>query len=112
MHDREGLVLTQSDLLLLAAWCRARDMTWTPGRLTGDAACLLLEPAGGGRDAMLLVVGKGERRLLDAAGQELAAASDVQALFDAVDGGVADQPVPAPWLVRMAARERPLVTAA
>lgn len=83
-------MLTRAELLRLAEWCRARGFVFLPGRTTGGAPSLLLERRGRGADAMLLVVAAGERRLLDAAGQELASASEVPALLDAVDAGVGD----------------------
>jgi len=105
-------MLRQTDLLLLAAWCRTRKMTWLPGRPRNGASSVLLEPAGNGLDAMLLVLGAKEFRLLDAAGQELAAASNLQSLLDAVDGGVADHSERPSWRPRAAIAARPLVAAA
>jgi len=105
-------MLRPSDLQVLAAWCRSRAMAWLPGRPRNGATSLLLEPAGRGLDAMLLVLGPKELRLLDAAGQELAAASDLQALLDAVDGGVADQSERACWRGRGAASVRSVRVAA
>ena len=43
---------------------------------------------------MRLVLNEPELRLEDAAGEALAAASDLPALLDAVDGGVAEMPLP------------------
>lgn len=83
-------MLRQTELHVLSAWCRARGMTWAPGRAVGRRVAVLLERAQGGPDAMLLVLGGQECRLLDIGGAELAAASDLAALLDAVDGGVAD----------------------
>ena len=94
-------MLTRAELRLLTEWCRTRTMTWTAGQAGGDAPSLLLERPGRGADAMLLVVAATERRLLDAAGQELAVASDLPALLDAVDGGVGDA-APAVWPTRRA----------
>ena len=94
-------MLTRAELRVLTDWCRTRNMTWTAGQAGGDAPSLLLERPGRGADAMLLVVGATERRLLDAAGQELAVASDLPALLDAVDGGVGDA-MPVAWPVRRA----------
>ena len=109
-------MLTQSDVLVLTAWCRTRDMRWMPARARGGAPSLLLEPVRSGLDAMLLVVGAKELRLLDVSGQELAAASDLPALLDAVDGGVADRDVPRGvalgWPLRGAALSRPAGAAA
>ena len=94
-------MLTRAELRVLTDWCRTRNMTWTAGRADGEVPALLLERPGRGADAMLLVVGATERRLLDAAGQELAVASDLPALLDAVDGGVGDA-MPVAWPVRRA----------
>lgn len=75
-------------------------MIWLPGQASGRAA-LLLERRGNRADAMLLVVEAEELRLLDADRQELAAASNLQALLDALDGGVADQPLRGGWPARL-----------
>ena len=88
-------MLTRAELLLLADWCRARRMTCIPARAADGAegaAALLLQRPGREADAMLLVVEARERRLLDGAGLQLATASGLPALLDAVDGGVADLP--------------------
>ena len=90
-------MLKRSDLRLLAAWCRPRGISWLPAAAEGACAALWLMPPGRGVAAMLLVLDRTELRLLDAAGQELAAASDLPALLDAMDGGIADPPVPAGW---------------
>ncbi len=66
-------------------------MRWMPARACNGATSVLLESARSGLDAMLLEIDAKELRLLDASGQELAAASDLPALLDAVDGGVADR---------------------
>ena len=88
-------MLTRAELLLLADWCRARRMTCIPARAVDGAdgaAALLLQRPGREADAMLLVVEARERRLLDGAGLQLATASGLPALLDAVDAGVADMP--------------------
>lgn len=94
-------VLKGSDVRLLAAWCRPRGFAWLPAAADGGCAALWLTPSARGTEAMLLVVEQSELRLLDAAGQELAAASDLHALLDAVDGGVADPPAAAIWSARL-----------
>jgi hypothetical protein len=91
-------MLARAELLLLVAWCRARRMTCIPAGAGAGTAALLLQSVGRGADAMLLVVEPTERRLLHWAGQELATASDLPALLDAVDGGVADIPPSPAWL--------------
>ncbi len=84
-------MLRRVDLQILAEWCRRRRMCWSPGRSEDAAPALLLEPRGRG-DArpMLLVVRAGEWCLVDQDGDTLATASDLPALLDALDGGVAD----------------------
>lgn len=95
-------ILQRSDLRLLAAWCRPRGIAWLPAATGGAGAALWLMPPGRGVEAMLLVLDRAELRLLDVAGQELAAASDLPALLDAMDGGVADPPRLAGWDTRPA----------
>ncbi len=89
-------MLTRAELMVLGDWCQARDMIWTPGRAGGDSPALLLVRARGRNNAMLLVVEAAERRLLDIVGHELAVASDLPSLLDAVDGGVANSLTPLP----------------
>ncbi len=95
-------LLERSDLRLLAAWCQPRGIAWTPAAAHHAGAALWLLPSGRGAEAMMLVVDRAELRLLDAAGQELATASDLPALLDAVDGGVADPPAVTSWSARPA----------
>jgi hypothetical protein len=81
-------MLTRADLRMLSGWCHARGMTWLPGRAEGSAVGLLLQRNSG---SMLLASKAGELRLFDAAGQVLAVASNLPALLDALDGGIADR---------------------
>lgn len=86
-------MLGRSALRALAAWCAARGMRWVPARTDDGAAGLLLERRGQpAAEAMLVVLHEDGFALLDAAGEELAYASDLPALLDAVDGGVAEPP--------------------
>ena len=88
-------MLDSIELGLLSAWCRARAMRWHPLRAGAEATTLLLEPHLPDRlwQRMLLTVGE-DLRLEDEAGDVLAIASDLPALLDALDGGVADVPAP------------------
>jgi hypothetical protein len=68
-------------------------MRWTPARTDDGAPALLLErrgrPAG---ESMMVVLNDDGFRLVDSNGDLLASASDLPALLDAVDGGVAEPP--------------------
>jgi len=85
-------MLDPSDLRLLSGWCRARAMGWSALRADSEAAVLLLEPRVALRpwQRLRLIAADAGYRLDDEAGQTLAVASDLPALLDAVDGGVAD----------------------
>ena len=88
-------MLDTFELGLLSAWCHARAMRWHPLRTGAEATTLLLEPHVPDRlwQRMLLTAGD-DLRLDDEAGDVLATASDLPALLDALDGGVADAPAP------------------
>ncbi|MCW3477612.1 hypothetical protein [Limobrevibacterium gyesilva] len=86
-------MLDPADLQILARWCRARRLGWR--RKSGPAAGhVLLEPlmAAAPWQGMLLVAGVDGYLLQDATGETLAFASDLPALLDAVDAGVAEPP--------------------
>ena len=87
-------MLAPSDLQTLTGWCRNRAMCWTALRVDAVAAVLMLEPRAATRpwQRMRLVVADHVYLLEDEAGQALASASDLPALLDALDGGVADAP--------------------
>jgi len=84
-----------TDLRLLTSWCRGRGLCWHPLRRDADAATLLLEPLAARHpwQRMVLTEADDGYRLEDEIGQMLAAASDLPALLDALDGGVGDAPV-------------------
>ena len=67
-------------------------MSWVAGHSEADTQAMLLTPRDAGEpwQGMRLVLGRGEMRLEDVAGETLASASDLPALLDAVDGGVAE----------------------
>ena len=79
---------------VLNAWCGGRGLSWSAAHRTGAGAAILLRPAGFGRPwrRMMLVWDAGELRLEDEYGDTLASASNLPALLDAMDGGVADAP--------------------
>ncbi len=87
-------MLDVSELRMLTAWCSQRGLCWTPARPAAGVAAMVLEP----RDSwapwqrMLLVFDEPDMRLEDEVGETLASASDLLALLDAVDGGVAEPP--------------------
>ena len=86
--------LVGSDLRLLSAWCGRRDMTWSAAQTLPDTPAMVLIPRDARRpwQTMLLVLQGPEIRLENELGETLASASDLPALLDAVDGGVAEPP--------------------
>jgi hypothetical protein len=103
-------MLTPIDLKTLTLWCHSRAMHWLPLRSGADTAELLLEPLAASRpwQRMRLCATDSGFLLADEAGQTLATASDLPALLDALDGGVAD----AAPLVLLRPRKRMEVLAA
>ena len=87
-------MLDGCDLRALSAWCEERNLSWSVAPSGAGHSEMVIEP----RDAvhswqrMRLVLALPELRLENEAGETLARASDLPALLDAVDGGVADQP--------------------
>ena len=101
-------MLAPSDLQTLTGWCRKRAMCWTALRVDAEVVLLLLEPRAAIRpwQRMHLVVTDHVYLLEDEAGQALARASDLPALLDALDGGVADVPPQVLLYPRAATKER------
>lgn len=87
-------MLNRSELRTLTAWCVQRDLRWTPAQPIGGVAAMLLEPqiSRVPWQRMLLVFDEPDMRLETELGETLASASDLPALLDAVDGGVAEPP--------------------
>jgi len=86
-------MLGRGALRALATWCAARGMRWMPARTDDGSPALLLERRGQPpAEAMLVVLHDGGFWLVDASGEVLASASDLPALLDALDGGVAEPP--------------------
>lgn len=102
-------MLAPADLRILTDWCRQRAMDWVALRVDADAAVLLLEPKAAVRpwQRMRLIAGDRGYLLEDEGCQPLASASDLPALLDALDGGVAD----AAPLVLLHPRDKALVPA-
>ncbi len=90
------MMLNSSELRTLTAWCVRCYLRWTPAHPAHGVATLLLEPRSGRTpwQRMLLVLDEPEMRLETELGEALASASDLEALLDAMDGGVAETPVP------------------
>lgn len=86
-------MLDTSDLRLLTRWCGDHAMRWQPLRTGADGAMLLLEPSVARHpwQRMMLTADDAGFRLEDELGDALAAASDLPALLDALDGGVAEE---------------------
>ena len=87
-------MLDAADLRLLTRWCRDHAMRWQPLCVDADGTMLLLEPAEARHpwQRMVLTADDTGLRLEDELGEALAAASDLPALLDALDGGVAEPP--------------------
>ena len=85
-------MLRTMDFQALGAWCQAHDMTWSASQCGGADLTVTLEPEGWSRHGqrMRLVVNEPGLRLEDARGEAVACASDLPALLDAMDSGVAD----------------------
>jgi hypothetical protein len=84
--DRNA-IMSGGRLAVFSSWCRARGMTWLPG--SGAAALVLRPQRRADGDALMIAQREGELRLLSRSGDVLAAASDLPALLDAIDAGVA-----------------------
>jgi hypothetical protein len=85
-------MLDTADVKILTRWCRDRRLNWMPARADDGAQAVSLGPIGRSspwRD-MLVVAGDDGFCLLDAPGATLATASDLPALLDALDAGVAE----------------------
>jgi hypothetical protein len=82
------------DRQFLQRWCRGRRMKWFAiASVDGQAAVLLVAEAGD-RPPIRVVADRGELRLETASGHLLAMSSNLAALLDVVDAGIADLPLP------------------
>ena len=91
-------MLATGDLRVLSTWCSHRGLHWLAASY--DEPSMLLEHHAGTRPwgRMVLCREDSALRLLDETGTLLAEASNLPALLDAVDGGVAE-PTPVPALL-------------
>ena len=88
------MMLDGAELRALSLWCGKRDLSWTPAESEHGPPTMLLKPRDPSRpwQRMILVLEQGELRLENELGETLASASDLLALFDAVEGGIAEAP--------------------
>ena len=86
-----GGVLPVRDLQTLSRWCAARRMEWLPGNSSDAGEVILIEPASGNGLWPRLALFRQARLygLVDEWGEILAEASELSALLDALDGGIA-----------------------
>ncbi len=105
MQPAGATMMDGTQVQLLTAWCNRRALSWSPGRLVDGAPVMVLRPQQCGRpwQGMALIMGRPELRLEDEQGDTLASASDLPALLDALDGGVAEPPQPGRALAGSAA---------
>ena len=91
-------MLEISAIRALSVWCDVRSLSWTAARSERGRAVLTLWPRDTGRpwQHMRLVLDEPDLRLENELGETLATASDLPALLDAVDGGVAELPPVSP----------------
>ena len=94
MSQVDEVNLVGSDLRLLSEWCGRHDMTWSAAQSLTDAPAMALIPKDARRpwETMLLVLQRPEMRLENEMGETLASGTNLPALLDAVDGGVAEPP--------------------
>jgi hypothetical protein len=85
-------MLGAADLRLLSGWCRRHRMSWLPGCADdGEPGLLLLAHASGHWwEQLLLLTDAPELRLMDRGGAIMATASDLPALLDALEAGMAE----------------------
>jgi hypothetical protein len=87
-------MLGPEERVLLDLWCRQRAMRWYPAPGRGASALMLAHDRWDRPFARMLLVREADEFLLhEANGSILAMASDLPALLDAVDAGVADESV-------------------
>ena len=102
-RDEPGgaVMLGGIELRALSTWCGRHDMSWSPAESDQGPPTMMLKPRDAGRpwQRMMLVLAEGELRLENELGETLASASDLPALLDAVEGGVADAPAAGPHLL-------------
>ncbi len=89
-------MLDGSAIRALNTWCGHRDLSWSAAPPEGECSVMMLSPRDAGRpwQRMMLVLDDVELRLENELGETLASASDLPALLDAVDGGIAEPVAP------------------
>ena len=94
MSQSDEFNLVGSDLSLLSAWCGRHDMTWSAVQSPTDTPSMVLIPKDARHpwETILLILQCPEIRLENGLGETLASGSNLPALLDAVDGGVAEPP--------------------
>ena len=101
-------MLDTAELKTLAMWCRGRGLRFLPLQVGAEATIILFERTEATRpwQRMKLIRDDDGFRICDEMDETLAAASDLPAVLDAVDGGVAE-----PVCIGTAAFRRPPVHA-
>jgi hypothetical protein len=85
-------MLTTADRQFLIRWCRARRVKWFAAVASDGGPAVLLIADTGPRVPMRVAFAPDGLRLETETGEVLAAASDLPALLDALDAGIADLP--------------------
>jgi hypothetical protein len=107
------MTLRPSDSVMIANWCRVRGLAWAPWRAqSGTLGVLISRPGQARAEACMISVRGDEFTLAAPGGATLAAASDLPAVFDALDAGVADAPLPRLRVAATAGAGQALVRAA
>ena len=85
-------MLDTAELKTLAAWCRGRGLRFVPLQVGAEQTVILFEPNEATRpwQRMKLILDDDGFRVCDELDDPLASASDLPALLDALDGGVAE----------------------
>ncbi|MBV9735761.1 MAG: hypothetical protein JO209_07600 [Acidisphaera sp.] len=85
-------MLDGAELRTLSSWCHHRALCWRPASGEDGLAAMLLEPKQRRRawERMILVLRDDGFSLSNELGEALATASDLLALLDALDGGIAE----------------------
>ena len=97
-------MLDTGELKTLATWCRGRGLRFLPLQVGAEETVILFEPSEATRpwQRMKLILDDDGFRVCDELDDMLASASDLPALLDALDGGVAEPVRAAPASFRPA----------
>lgn len=87
-------MLDGAELRALSSWCQHHALSWRPASGEDGLTAMVLEPRQRRRawERMLLILREDGFCLSTELGEALATASDLTALLDALDGGVAEGP--------------------